>query len=68
MRTTSATEIKRGRSRIGLAEVRAGETAKVEGTPQADGSVLAREIEIGVDQDDEDDDDDEDEDGEEDGQ
>ena len=70
VRTTSATEIKRGRSRIGLAEVRVGETAKVEGTPQADGSVLAREIEIGADQgddDDEDDDDNEDDEDDDDG-
>ena len=54
VRTTAATEIKRGRSRIGLTEVRVGEAAKVEGTPQADGSVLAREIEIGADEDDDD--------------
>jgi uncharacterized protein DUF5666 len=50
--TTSATEIKRGRSRISLTAVQEGETAKVEGTPQADGSVLAREIELGADDDD----------------
>jgi Domain of unknown function (DUF5666) len=47
VRTTSSTEIKRGNARIGVGEIEVGETAKVEGALQPDGSVLAREIELG---------------------
>lgn len=44
----AGTEIKRGQDHIGLAQVQVGETAKVEGQAQADGSVLAREIKLGA--------------------
>jgi len=42
--TTPATEIKRGDTKIPLTALRIGETVKVEGTLEADGSVTAREI------------------------
>jgi hypothetical protein len=45
---SAGTEIKRADVRITLAQVKAGESAKVEGAGQADGSVLAREIKLGV--------------------
>ena len=51
--TNERTEIKRGDVEITLADIQVGETVKVEGTPQADGSVLAREIKIDKDNDDE---------------
>src|SRR6185369_15458101 len=38
------TEIKRGDRKIALTDLRVGETVKVEGTLEADGSVTAREI------------------------
>jgi hypothetical protein len=42
--TNASTEFKRGEDHIAFADLRLGETVKVEGTLQADGSVLAREI------------------------
>lgn len=44
--TDARTEIKRGNARITVAEIQLGETAKVEGAQQPDGSVLAREIKL----------------------
>lgn len=50
--TNEGTEIKRGDLEITLADIQVGETVKVEGAPQPDGSVLAREIKISGDEDD----------------
>lgn len=44
--TDARTEIKRGHARIAVAKIQLGETAKVEGAQQPDGSVLAREIKL----------------------
>jgi hypothetical protein len=40
------TEIENGKANIALADLKAGETVKVSGTLQSDGSVLAREIRV----------------------
>jgi uncharacterized protein DUF5666 len=42
--TNANTEIKRGDARIALSSIQVGETVEVEGTLQADGTLLAREI------------------------
>lgn len=44
--TDSATRIERDNRRIGLTDLRVGERVEVEGTRRADGSVLARKIEV----------------------
>ena len=44
--TDAQTEIERDDAKITLADLHVGDVVAVEGTPQADGSVLAREIEV----------------------
>ena len=44
--TDAQTEIERDDAKITLADLHVGDVVEVEGTPQADGSVLAREIEV----------------------
>jgi hypothetical protein len=55
--TTDETEIKRGGLEVALTDIAVGESVKVEGAPQPDGSVIAREIKVAAAGDDDDDED-----------
>jgi Domain of unknown function (DUF5666) len=44
---TSATEIKRNKTRVALGSIKVGERVKVEGTLRSDGKLQAREVKVG---------------------